>query len=335
MKEIGGYFELEQLISNEYHKNLVPLNTGRNALIYLIKARGIKKLYIPYFLCGVVRDSLIKNNYAFEYYSIDNNFMPVFHKELGNNEYLYVVNYYGQLTNDRVIYLKQQYGQVIIDNTQGFFQKPVKGVDTIYSCRKFFGVPDGAYLSTDVQIKEDLERDVSKDRMTHILGRHEGTGAEYYSDYKNNIQAFKSEPLKYMSKLTHNILGAIDYERTCEIRNRNYSYLESKLGAYNKLKLKTPIGPFAYPFHIENGIEIRKELAKKKIYVPLLWPNVLSDAPESSIEYNYAANILPLPCDQRYGAADMEYIEGELRSFEAGSECFNIPCRISECNKHI
>lgn len=36
MKEIGGYFELEQLISNEYYKDLVPLNNGRNALLYLL-----------------------------------------------------------------------------------------------------------------------------------------------------------------------------------------------------------------------------------------------------------------------------------------------------------
>jgi hypothetical protein len=29
---------------------------------------------------------------------------------------------------------------------------------------------------------------------------------------------------------------------------------------------------------------------------------------EDSIEYKYAANILPLPCDQRYAIEDMEYL---------------------------
>lgn len=39
MDEIGGYFQLEQLISNEYYNNLISLNTGRNALLYLLKAK--------------------------------------------------------------------------------------------------------------------------------------------------------------------------------------------------------------------------------------------------------------------------------------------------------
>lgn len=39
---------------------------------------------------------------------------------------------------------------IILDNTQSFFQKPISGIDTIYSCRKYFGVPDGAYLSTNI-----------------------------------------------------------------------------------------------------------------------------------------------------------------------------------------
>ena len=37
MKEIGGYFEFEQLVDNEYYKDLLKLNTGRNALVYLMK----------------------------------------------------------------------------------------------------------------------------------------------------------------------------------------------------------------------------------------------------------------------------------------------------------
>jgi hypothetical protein len=61
MKEIGGYFGLEQLVSNEYYKDLVPLNTGRNALLYLLKARNTKKLYISYYLCNSVSDMCSRN----------------------------------------------------------------------------------------------------------------------------------------------------------------------------------------------------------------------------------------------------------------------------------
>jgi len=308
MKEIAGYFGLEQLISNEYYKDLIPLNTGRNALLYLLKAKNIKKVYIPYYLCNSISDMLKKNRYDFEYYKISPKFMPVFNKRLEKNEHLFVVNYYGQLTKEKILSLKRRYKNIILDNTHAFFQKPLKGIDTIYSCRKFFGVPDGAYLSTDVTLNEDLEVDISKDRMEHILGRYEGTASDYYSKFKENDSFLKTEPLKYMSKLTHNILGAIDYERIRRARNENFTYLQAKLGIYNKIKIKTPDGAFAYPFFIEEGIPIRKGLIKKKIYVPILWPNVLTDTSEGSIENYYAANILPLPCDQRYTIKDMYVI---------------------------
>jgi len=35
MNSIGGYFELELLRREEYHKNAIRLNTGRNAFEYV------------------------------------------------------------------------------------------------------------------------------------------------------------------------------------------------------------------------------------------------------------------------------------------------------------
>ncbi|MBA2860459.1 hypothetical protein [Methanococcus maripaludis] len=305
MKEIGGYFGLDQLIKNEYHKNLIALNTGRNSLLYILRAKNIKKLYIPYYLCDSISHMLSKEEYDFEYYAINDSFYPNFDKKLNDFEYIYIVNYYGQLTNRSIRKLKEKYGQIIIDNVQSFFQRPVNGVDTIYSCRKFFGVPDGAYLSTDAKLDYELKTDISKDRMKHILGRFEENASEYYAYFQENDKNFKKTPLMKMSNLTKNIMGAIDYNYVKKVRNENYFYIADKLGSLNILNISKPDGPFAYPFYIANGIEIRKKLAEKKIYVPILWPNVLKDCKKDTLEYDYAANILPLPCDQRYSINDM------------------------------
>lgn len=315
MKAIGGYFSLENLLSKEYHSDLLSLNSGRNALLYVLKARKIKKLYIPYYLCDSISDTLKRNDIKFERYRIDKNFIPLFDSVLHDNEYIYIVNYFGQLDNNTINKLKIKYGNIIIDNAQAFYNKPINGIDTIYTCRKFFGVPDGAYVSTDANINEKLEVDISKDRMSHILGRYEGEATDYYDKFQKNEEIFSYEPIKYMSKLTKNILGAIDYDNACRRRNENYDYLKSKLSKYNQLKLKKSIGPFAYPFYVKDkGVEIRKELAKIKIYVPTLWPNVLNEVSLDSIEYEYAKNILPLPCDQRYTAEDMEIMVKYLLS---------------------
>lgn len=312
MKEIGGYFELDRLISNrgEYYGNLIALNTARNALVYLVKAKRIKKIYIPYFLCDSVSLVCDRENIKYGYYHTDERFQPVFDKALGEDEYLYVVNYYGQLTNDRIAGLKSRYGRIIVDNIHAFFQRPMQGVDTIYSCRKFFGVPDGAYLSTDRILSEELPTDDSDGRTSHIFGRSKDGASAHYAEFQANDASFEQLPLMRMSELTHSMLSRLDYEKIKAIREQNYMCLHELLGSKNRLKLSMPEGPYAYPFYCENGMEIKKKLAEKKIYVATLWPNVLKlgGMPEKSM----AENILPLPCDQRYGKEEMKRMTEEI-----------------------
>lgn len=74
-----------------------------------------------------------------------------------------------------------------------------------------------------------------------------------------------------------------------------------------------PEGPFAYPYYHENGMELRRWLAGRKIFVPTYWKNMFEQCSEDSLEYQWAANILPLPCDQRYG-------EEEMSTWQQGSE---------------
>lgn len=308
MKEIGGYFELEKLVNNEYYKNSISLNTGRNSLLYLLKAKQITKIYIPYYLCESIYEILDKYKYEYEFYYIDEKFLPIFNKKLKNDEYLYIVNFYGQISNELVKKLKDEYKNIILDNTQAFFQQPINGVDTIYNCRKWFGVPDGAYLFTNKILEGYLEKDFSKDRMKHLMGRFEEEASKYYSDFKKNDEKFQNLELKYMSDLTHNLLGAIDYERVKKIRNENYLFLEESLKEINELNIKKLNVPFCYPLYIKNVEEIRKKLIRNKIYIPILWPNVLKETEKESIEYRYSNNILPIPCDQRYCINDMRRI---------------------------
>ena len=311
MREIGGYLELEELTGCEYYKNSIALNTARNAFAYLAKAKSISKIYIPYFLCDSVSGVCDREGIAYEYYHIDKDFNPLFNGKLEDGEWLYIVNFYGQLSKQDIEGYKKFFGRIIVDNVQAFFSTPVENVDTIYSCRKFFGVPDGAYLLSDCS-RLDIDTDVSKERMKHLLGRYEGGSAsDYYADFKSNDHSFAELPVRYMSKLTHNILGAIDYVGIAKKRNDNWQMLHEKLGRFNKLKLNMPCGPYMYPFYWPDGMEIKKALAEKKIYVPTLWPNVMGfDSCE--LEKDYTQNILPLPCDQRYGSEDMAAIIGEI-----------------------
>lgn len=308
MKEYGGYIEFENYHGNMLHDGAISLNSGRNALAYLCEAKKIKKLYLPHFLCSSVPDLCDKIGVEYGYYHINEKFEPIFNKALGENEWLYIVNFYGQLDNDYLTAWKRKYGRVIVDNAQSYFQMPVEGMDTLYTCRKYFGVADGAFLYTDTWLECELPKDESFERMHFLLGRFERSANEFYSEYVANNKLFATESVKRMSRLTENLLRGIDYASVAKRRQENFEFLNAEFWNINELKLKSVYGAFMYPLLIQNGAAVRKELQKEKIYIPTLWPNVLEECSPDSLEYHYAADILPIPVDQRYGIEDMKYL---------------------------
>lgn len=306
MREIGGYIELDTYTGSMLHEDAVKLNCGRNALAYLLEAKKIKKLWMPKLMCDSCDLVLARHGVEVRYYSIGMDFKPhVGHREV---DWLYVVNFYGQLSNE---YLASLGKNVIVDNAQAYFQPPIPGVDTLYTCRKFFGVTDGAILYTNQKI-EIPQRDESFERMHFILGRYERSAGEFYREYVDNNHFFQKEPVKKMSKLTENLLHGLDYDAIQKRRTDNFAFLHERLANRNLLKLIVPEGAFMYPYYVENGSELRKKLQAEKIFIPTLWPAVLNRCNQNELEYQMAKNILPIPVDQRYGIEDMKYLVKKL-----------------------
>ncbi len=307
MREIGGYIELDRYNNILFHDNAIALNCGRNCLAYLIEAKNIKKIWIPYFLCDSVSNVCKKYGVTVKYYHIDTTW-TIQDFELQEDDYLYVVNFYGQLDSEYIKGLRNKYKRVILDNSQAYFEMPIAGIDTLYTCRKFFGVSDGAFLYTNKILERELPLDESFLRMKYILGRFEKTAQEFYKESVENNKFFADESIKVMSKLTRNLLCGVDYEYVKNTRTNNFAYLNKRLSKINKLVVKNVEGAFMYPLMIDNAQEVKKKLLEKKIYIPTLWPNVLSDVPKDHWEYKLANNILPLPVDQRYDIEEMEYV---------------------------
>lgn len=307
-KEIGGYLELDRYHLPMLHEDAIALNSGRNCLAYLIQKKGIKRIRIPKFLCASVSDVCRREGCEVRYYSIGIDFTPIL---ASTDDWVYLVNYYGQINNDRIREYKNKYPNLIVDNVQAYYQPPVEGIDTIYTCRKYFGVTDGAFLCTDAEL-EELEQDESFERVKFLLGRFERTASEFYSEFVSEEEEFSNFPVKKMSKLTDNLLHGIDYKVVKDKRTENFSYLHTNLKDMNELNLSIPDGAYMYPLYIKKGCEIRKKLQTKKIYVPTLWPDVFSLCGDNELEYDMAKNVLPLPVDQRYGIEDMDYIVKKL-----------------------
>ena len=313
-KEIGGYLELETFFGNEYYPDAVGLNNARNALLYILKARQIPKLYIPCYLCDSVSAMMERERISYGYYHVGEDFLPdsdFLPKDSGT---VYLVNYYGILSNEIIIMMQNRYGSIIVDNVQAFFQRPAEGVDTVYSCRKFFGVPDGGYAATAARLPEKQVEESAMYRMKHLLGRFEtGQAGIFYADFRNSESIHDDAPMCAMSRITRNLLRGVDYDQIRKRREENCTLLSELLKSSNKLSYEVPIGPYAYPFYTEHGPEIRKRLAAEGIFVPTLWPNVTDIGNET--ERHLADNLLPLPCDQRYCEEDMRRVANAVLKY--------------------
>lgn len=304
---IGGYFELELRRNSHFHAAL-KLNTARNCLEYILRVRQYRKIFIPYYTCDVLLEPIHKLNLEYEFYHIDENFQPVITKELGVDEAFLYTNYFG-FTQKISKLLRLKYPNLIIDNCQAFYADVLEHTDTFYSARKFFGVPDGAYLYTDKMAVSPMPVEISASRFSHLFKRIEGGAEAGYQDFQHNENSLSNLPIREMSAISDRILQNVDYEYVRYKRRENFSYLHAVLKDINWLKLnpEEDIVPMVYPFWSPDRT-LRKRLLENRIYVATYWPNVLKWCKEHTLESNWAQYLIPLPIDQRYGPHEMEQI---------------------------
>jgi hypothetical protein len=311
MKSIGGFFELELRDGSEYYSKLLSVNTGRNALEYILKENNYKKVFIPYYTCDAILEPLEKLNIKYSFYNIDRRLEVVGNINTNDGEALLYNNYFG-IKNLYINMLCVKKMNIIIDNAQSFFSEPNENVDTFYSCRKFFGVSDGGYVSLKLRKNyvENLGCDLSSDRSMHLLRRIDIDAETAYRDYRINESLLKRKPILRMSKLTKSILRNVEYSYVKQRRNENFIFLHKALNSLNELEcieIENISAPMVYPF-LTSKKGLKEELIRNKIFVATYWPNVKEWCEEGSVERMLYDNLLALPIDQRYSEEDMAYI---------------------------
>src|SRR5690606_8875362 len=109
--------------------------------------------------CDVLLEPIQKLGIEYEHYHIDSVLEPLFDysRVTEQSAFLYT-NYFG-LKDAFIESLASSAGNLIVDNAQSFFSRPIPGIDTLYSARKFFGVSDGAYLYCDTKLEGTLPID--------------------------------------------------------------------------------------------------------------------------------------------------------------------------------
>lgn len=309
--EYGGFLPLELNEGREFYlydeTQMQRFNCGKAAVASVMQCIAPKTIYIPYYLCPNVCKEIESHNLKVEYYHIDEKMMPV---DLPDEEgdCVYLVNYFGIMDVAITQYARSfQKAFVILDNSHSFYCKPImsKNIYNIYSCKKFFGVPDGAYLISAHLEGGEIAEGYASERALYLFESLE-QGTNYCYTKKKEADFEIARNYEGMSVLTKRILQSIDYEAVKKKRCDNFRQYEEAFAEMNLFECAENSVPYIYPLNV--GRNIKKQLVEKKIYVPTLWGHMIEEKFKGSLEYRLSDETIFLPLDQRYYYNDIEYI---------------------------
>jgi hypothetical protein len=138
------------------------------------------------------------------------------------------------ICGDKVDALLQRFspGQIILDYSQAFFSAPhPRALATIYSPRKFLGIPDGGLLYSRIPVPPPDKVDSgSFSRMEHLIKRLGDSPEAGYSAYQYAEESLDELSPRRMSGLTEKILASVDLRSVCLRRRENYQFLYTEIG---------------------------------------------------------------------------------------------------------
>lgn len=308
---LGGYFELELPSGfGSYYECALKYQSARAAFYSLLDGTRPRRVWMPYYICDTMLTPLYKLDIEVKFYSIDSNFAISSQIELLQDDLFLYVNYFGiRSTYEDYILTQFDKSQVIFDHSQAFFCAPKDCLATIYSPRKFFGVPDGGLLVTESPIiQQDCRDEASIDRTEHLLRRLAGTAEDGYLSYLEAEKSLNDVTPKRMSLLTERMLASIDYESIRQKRSLNFLELHEKLAGYNQIEINVNDidGPMVYPL-LPKGMSLpsKSELIAKRCYIATYWPECKTRLSHFLTEKFLVDNLLTLPCDQRVSSNDL------------------------------
>lgn len=313
MRSIGGYLELDSGNGQQWQAGAIAFDLGRHALEAILRARGYSRLHAPRYTCDVLGPAIKRSGVELALYDVDDRLEPLLpaaaHRQ---GDALLYTNYFG-LKQDTVVRLARAHTNLIVDNAQACYAPIPTGSDGFVSCRKFFGVADGAYAICDALKVPPANSASTAQRYAHLLTALEQGIEAGFPLSQAHERRLDEAPLEGMSTFTRLLLTKVNHEQVMAARRHNRDRLHEALGATNRLPIDPAAAsvPVAYPY-LPEAPGLRDRLLEARIYVPRFWPTTLAPLSATDGGRLFSEQVLFLPVDQRYGDADMDRIIEEV-----------------------
>lgn len=330
VKVIGGLFGFSQ---NEvgasapppfFWNNRVLLANARSGVWLTAKLLETGRAWVPSYLCPTILDGVRAAGIEAKFYEVDDSLrVPsmAWADEVSRGDLVVLIDFFGFPCDRSSIAVLRERGAWILEDACQALLSDDTGKDcdfTLVSPRKFLGVPDGAVLScksTEIELdKVALQPPPQEwwfESFAAMLLRREfdlyGKNRAWLDHY-HRFETGHPIGAYAMSQLAEALLlHTIDYQDIARRRRDNYQVLANRLGSYGLFpELPEGVVPLGFPARFPERDRLREALFKVEIYPPVHWQFDEVVPPQFVASHQLSAEIMTLPCDQRYGSEDME-----------------------------
>jgi len=342
--EIGSEFWTESISGTEYKDqmpewvnkfgNTILTHSGRGAISLMLKEveAKVKTILLPAYICDSVILPFIEQGYKCYFYDIGNNLTPSLKRiEAYDSIGIFLhMGYYGFSTNNSlsdVVKLFKANSTIIVEDITHTVLSDYRRFNEndyyVASLRKWMGLPSGGFIASKKLIscrpkRNDTFADIRKEALQvkarYMNGNDKRLKKQYLDLFTKAEKFLENDLAPYdIDALSKELISALDVKKLIEKRQFNFKLLADGLKGLEYIEpvfdgLPENICPLSFPVYIkEKRNAIRQKLIEQKIYCPIHWPvpEQIDDLKNTGKIYSTA---LSIPCDQRYGASDMERV---------------------------
>jgi dTDP-4-amino-4,6-dideoxygalactose transaminase len=333
---IGGMFALDpapppRATPPSFLDGNVLLLTARCGIHLLIERLRPGQVWMPSYLCGVMLEAVDRRRSGLRFFPVNCDLRAedlAWVADVRPGDLVVLIDYFG-FHGERACAeaVRRRGARVVEDACQALLSAHVgQGADyVLFSPRKFLGVPDGGILVSRAEpdlSDAALERPpgawwlkaVAAGVLRREFDRH-GGARPWFPLFQEIERSYPIGPYA-MSELAEALLRhGFDYEAIAGARRANYRVLAEELGDLAVFReLPEDVVPLGFPIRHAERDRLRQALFRAEIYPPVHWETRGCVPEEFAESHRLAAQIMTLPCDQRYDAEDMRRMTKCLRA---------------------
>lgn len=333
---IGGMFGLDETPNPNssmppfLNDRAILLLNASSCIALLVELLSPSQVWMPSYLCESMVKAVDARLATVKFYEVDYDLaLPTLAwlDEVEPNDLVVLVDYFG-FPGDAfcVSGIKERGAWLLEDASQALLSKEVGRFSdfVLFSPRKFLGVPDGGVLvlNHDIEFCDfRLESPPARWWLKAFSATVQRREFDLYGGNRRWFELFQESeaesPIGFygMSEFSKMLLRhSFDYLTIVQRRVENYRFLANSLSDLAVFPTLPPqVVPLGFPIRTRNRDRIRQILFEHDIYPAVHWPIQEIVPGRFKDSHQLAAEIMTLPCDQRYDSSDIEQMANLVR----------------------